>query len=270
MAKEKKQKAETEKKSIAGKIVLSLLFIALGLLLFFSLISFSTDDIITLQNSNLNFYKIITLQFPEYLSNMIGPFGAFLSYGFIYLFSKLFSLILAVYLFISGIIALFSKKLKKVSNKILLVLLLITFANLLYVSVGGKFFLSGEIKSGIVFKLLIIKVFEPVFSTLGSAIIFGVALLGSLMFLIGLDNLRKFFKTVVQKRKRKKQRRKNLGNPTNLRYPILRRRKKARSPLKKLKKLLLKPRNLKKYLEMKKYSQQLNPMIMFFLIVKRS
>ncbi|MBS3742383.1 MAG: DNA translocase FtsK 4TM domain-containing protein [Candidatus Cloacimonetes bacterium] len=209
----RKKKDKTEKKETSAKIVLGLLFMALGLLLFFSLVSFSPDDIVTLQNSNLGIYKIITLQFPEYLSNMIGPFGAFLSYGFIYLFSKLFSLVLAAYLFISGIITLFTKKLYKVSNKILVVLLLIFFANLFYVSVGGNFFLSEGVESGIVFKFIVQKVFFPVFSSLGSAIIFGVAFLGSALFLIGLDNLRIFFEKLWQllktKPKKKKKSRKS-------------------------------------------------------------
>ncbi|MCD6329871.1 MAG: hypothetical protein J7M10_05915, partial [Candidatus Cloacimonetes bacterium] len=54
---------DTEKKP-KSKLILGFILIALGALLFFSLLSFTYDDIVSLKQAELSFKKIVTLDFP--------------------------------------------------------------------------------------------------------------------------------------------------------------------------------------------------------------
>ncbi|MCK4338763.1 MAG: DUF87 domain-containing protein [Candidatus Cloacimonetes bacterium] len=180
------------KKEPKPKLILGLILIALGLLLFFSLYSFTIDDIISIKNAKLNFIKVITLKFP-YSRNMIGPFGALLSYSFIFLLSKPFSFAFAVFMFFSGFLLIFGYKIKKLSSKLILILLLLVWLALFYLAVGGIFLF----RTGIVFSFLIEKIFYPIFKSLGTSILLGLALLGTLIFIFEPERitlwLKKFF-----------------------------------------------------------------------------
>lgn len=186
------------KKDPKPKLILGLIFIALGLLLFFSLFSFTVDDIISIKNAHLNFIKVITLKFP-YSRNMIGPFGAMVSYAFIFLFSKPFSFALSVFLFISGFFLIFGYKLEKLSRKLILILLFLIWMPLFYLAVGGEgsFILKTGWRTGIIFAFLVEKIFYPIFKSLGTSILFGLALLGTLIFIFEPERvalwLKKFF-----------------------------------------------------------------------------
>jgi S-DNA-T family DNA segregation ATPase FtsK/SpoIIIE len=176
------------KKDPKPKLILGLICIALGLLLFFSLFSFTTDDIISIKNAHLNFVKVITLKFP-YSRNMIGPFGAMLSYAFIFLFSKPFSFALSVFLFISGFFLIFGYKLENLSQKLNLIFLFLVCLALFYLAVGGTFVLKAGWETGIVFTFLTKRIFYPIFKSLGSSILLGLALLGTLIFIIGTERV---------------------------------------------------------------------------------
>ncbi len=192
------------KKDPKPKLILGLILIALGLLLFFSLYSFTMDDIVSIKNAKLNFIEVITLKFP-YSRNMIGPFGALLSYTFIFLFSKPFSFAFAVFLFIGGFLLIFGYKIKKLSSKLILILLFLVWVILFYLAVGGNL----PYRTGIVFKFFIEKILYPIFKSLGTSILLGLALLGTLIFIFEPERiaqwLKKFFLLVFPffKKKRK-------------------------------------------------------------------
>ncbi|MCK4358486.1 MAG: DUF87 domain-containing protein [Candidatus Cloacimonetes bacterium] len=178
------------KKDPKPKLILGLIFIALGLLLFFSVLSFTIDDIISIKNARLNFVKVITLQFPPFIRNMIGPFGAMLSYAFIFLFSKPFSFALAVFLFVSGFLLIFGYKLEKLTSKLILILLFLVWIALFYLAVGGVL----TYRTGIVFTFLIEKIFYPIFKSLGTSILLGLALLGTLIFIFESERIAQWLK----------------------------------------------------------------------------
>lgn len=179
------------KKELKPKLILGLILIALGLLLFFSLYSFTIDDIVSIKNAKLNFIRVITLKFP-YSRNMIGPFGSLLSYSFIFLLSKPFSFAFAVFMFFSGFLLIFGYKIKKLSSKLILILLLLVWLALFYLAVGGIF----PFRTGIVFSFLIEKIFYPIFKSLGTSILLGLALLGTLIFIFEPERITLWLKKI--------------------------------------------------------------------------
>ncbi|MBL7108549.1 MAG: cell division protein FtsK [Candidatus Cloacimonetes bacterium] len=198
--------SKKNKENSKPKLLFGLILIALGLLLFFSLLSYTIDDIQTLKRAQLTFSKIITLQFP-FTGNMVGPFGAIFSYLSVFLFSKFVSFIIAIFLFISSFFLIFGYKLKQLNQKLFLVLLFLFSGILFYLSIGGNF----EIKTGIVFIFLVEGIFFPIFKNLGSAILFGLTILGTLLFIFEpkkvtafLVKLLKIFHLISEKKKKKK------------------------------------------------------------------
>jgi S-DNA-T family DNA segregation ATPase FtsK/SpoIIIE len=188
MKKENNNNAEPKAKK---RLVLGLVLLALGLLLFFSVYSYTPKDIKLLADAELKFRNIITLDFPQ-VDNMIGVLGVLLSYAIIYLFSSPFSFVLAVFLGISGIILIFGYKLPKISQKLWLTLLLIVFLTFFYLSVGGEF----EYKTGIVFIFVIEQIFYPLFKVLGTSIIFGLGVLGTIFFIVEPERLISWLKNL--------------------------------------------------------------------------
>ncbi|MBC8313133.1 MAG: cell division protein FtsK [Candidatus Cloacimonetes bacterium] len=198
--------SKKNKENSKPKLLFGLILIALGLLLFFSLLSYTIDDIQTLKRAQLTFSKIITLQFP-FTGNMVGPFGAIFSYLSVFLFSKFVSFIIAIFLFISSFFLIFGYKLKQLNQKLFLVLLFLFSGILFYLSIGGNF----EIKTGIIFIFLVEGIFFPIFKNLGSAILFGLTILGTLLFIFEpkkvtafLVKLLKIFHLISEKKKKKK------------------------------------------------------------------
>ena len=205
------------KKEHKPKLILGLIFIALGLLLFFSVFSFTIDDIISLKNANLSFIKVITLQFP-YTRNMIGPFGALLSYAFIFLFSKPFCFALSIFLFFSGFFLIFGYELKKLTSKLILILLFLVWMTLFYIAAGGSFVLKTGLETGIVFTFITEKILYIIFKNLGTSILLGLALFGTLIFIIGSERvvlrLSKIGQIIHLFPKKKKQRKPNAQKPS--------------------------------------------------------
>ena len=181
------------KKDTKPKLILGLIFLALGLLLFFSIFSYTIDDIQTLKKAQLTFKKIITLQFP-YTGNMVGPFGAVLSYVSVLLFSKFISFIIAIFLTISSFFLIFGYKLKHLSQKMALIILLLVSSSLLYLSVGGNF----EPKAGTIFIFLTERIFFPIFKNLGSSILFGLTVLGVFLFLFEPEKITSWLASILK------------------------------------------------------------------------
>lgn len=170
---------EYKKRFIGGLILL-----AVGLLLFFSVYSYTLKDIVRIAEADLGFRNIITLHFPQ-VDNMVGVFGALLSYATIYLFSKPFGFILAVFFVTAGFILIFGYKLPKISRKLWLTLLLLAFLTFFYFSVGGNF----EYNTGIFFSFIVEEIFYPIFKPVGTSIIFGLAVISMIFFVAGPERL---------------------------------------------------------------------------------
>jgi S-DNA-T family DNA segregation ATPase FtsK/SpoIIIE len=171
---------EYKKRFIGGLILL-----AVGLLLFFSVYSYTLEDIdVRIAEADLGFRNIITLHFPQ-VDNMVGVFGALLSYATIYLFSKPFGFILAVFFVTAGFILIFGYKLPKISRKLWLTLLLLAFLTFFYFSVGGNF----EYNTGIFFSFIVEEIFYPIFKPVGTSIIFGLAVISMIFFVAGPERL---------------------------------------------------------------------------------
>jgi S-DNA-T family DNA segregation ATPase FtsK/SpoIIIE len=170
---------EYKKRFIGGLILL-----AVGLLLFFSVYSYTLKDIVRIAEADLGFRNIITLHFPQ-VDNMVGVFGALLSYATIYLFSKPFGFILAVFFVTAGFILIFGYKLPKISRKLWLTLLLLAFLTFFYFSVGGKF----GYNTGVFFSFIVEEIFYPIFKPVGTSIIFGLAVISMIFFVAGPERL---------------------------------------------------------------------------------
>lgn len=197
-----KDKAKKPKR----KLIVGFILIALGALLFFSMLSFTYDDIVSLKQAELTFKKIVTLDFP-YTRNMIGPFGAGLAWVFQIIFSEPFSFFLSVFLFITGILFIFGSKIENLTRRLIFIFLFFVWLTLFYLSVGGAF----PVCRGIVFTLIIDKVFYPIFNSVGSAIILGLALFGTIIFIFEAKNILNFFKNLFsssEKREKSKVRKK--------------------------------------------------------------
>jgi len=188
---------DTEKKP-KSKLILGFIVIALGALLFFSLLSFTYDDIVSLKQAELSFKKIVSLDFP-YTRNMIGPFGAGLAWVFQIIFSEPFSFFLSIFLFITGILYVFGSKIEKLTRKLLFIFLFFVWLTLFYLSVGGAF----PICRGIVFTFIIDKIFYPIFDSVGSAIILGLALFGTIIFIFEARTILNLFKSLFSRKERK-------------------------------------------------------------------
>ncbi|MCD6330512.1 MAG: DUF87 domain-containing protein, partial [Candidatus Cloacimonetes bacterium] len=172
--------------------------IALGALLFFSLLSFTYDDIVSLKQAELSFKKIVTLDFP-YTRNMIGPFGAGLAWVFQFIFSEPFSFFLSVFLFITGILYIFGSKIENLTRKLVFIFIFFVWLTLFYLSVGGAF----PLRRGILFTFIIDEIFYPIFNSVGSAIVLGLALFGTIIFIFEAQTILNFFKSLFSHPERK-------------------------------------------------------------------
>ncbi|MBN2016594.1 MAG: DUF87 domain-containing protein [Candidatus Cloacimonetes bacterium] len=193
-------KNKDKEKKPKSKIILGFILIALGALLFFSLLSFTYDDIVSLKQAELTFKKIVTLDFP-YTRNMIGPFGAGLAWVFQIIFSEPFSFFLSVFLFITGILYIFGSKIENLTRKLVFIFLFFVWLTLFYLSVGGAF----PICRGVVFTLIINKIFYPIFNSVGSAIILGLALFGTIIFIFEAKNILNFLKSLFTPSEKQKR-----------------------------------------------------------------
>jgi len=189
-----------EKKKRKGTVILGLIAIAVGVLLFFSLLSFTYDDIDTLKQADFTFKKINSLDFP-YTRNMIGPFGALLAWVFQVILSEPFSFFLAVFLFVCGFLYIFGSKIEHLTRKLFFILLFFIWLTLFYLAVGGAF----PVRRGIIFTFFIDKIFHPIFNSLGSAIVLGLALFGTIIFIFEAKNIMNFFKSIFSSNKRKRK-----------------------------------------------------------------
>ena len=209
----KDMKNKDKEKKTKSKLILVFIFIVLGALLFFSLLSFTYDDIITLKKAELSFRNIISLHFP-YTRNMIGPFGAGLAWVFQIIFSEPFSFFLSVFLFVTGILYIFGSKIEKLTRKLLFIFLFFVWLTLFYLSVGGAF----PIFRGIVFTFIIDKIFYPIFNSVGSAIILGLALFGTIIFIFEARTILDFFKSLFSRPERKPKPGKKRKNKPQISY----------------------------------------------------
>lgn len=202
------------------RFISGLILLALGLLLFFSVYSYTLKDIVVLKEADLGFRDVVTLHFPQ-VDNMVGVFGVLLSYATIYLFSMPFGFVFAAFLFIGGLILIFGYKLAKISQKLWLTLLLIVLLTFFYISVGGEF----EYKTGIFFSFIIEQIFYPIFKVVGTSIIFGLGALSTIFFVVGPERLVSWLKRLftgklfVAREKEKKGKILTKSKPT-VSYPI--------------------------------------------------
>ncbi len=222
-----------DKKKRRTTVILGLIAIALGALLFFSLLSFTYDDVVTLKQADLPFKKIISLQFP-FTRNMVGPFGALLAWGFQVIFSEPFSFFFAVFLFVCGFLYIFGSKIEHLTRKLIFIFLFFIWLTLFYLAVGGAF----PIHRGIVFTFFIDNIFHPLFNSLGSAIVLGLALFGTIILIFEAKTILNFFEVIFSSKNReKKQKSKRIKNVKSKPEISIEKSKKLEPEVKKIKKV---------------------------------
>jgi DNA segregation ATPase FtsK/SpoIIIE, S-DNA-T family len=146
-----------------------------------------------LQKADLNFFKIIKLDFPA-VSNPIGPFGAFFAFWFSVIFGKFFSISLLIGSLFLGFFMIFLKKEKHPYSRIISFIVFAFFANI------GSFVLSPKYldAAGIVpwkFYSFLVSIFDPT----GTGIISAAVVLISLIFIFDLENIRRFLLFIAVK-----------------------------------------------------------------------
>ena len=146
-----------------------------------------------LQKADLNFFKIIKLDFPA-VSNPIGPFGAFFAFWFSIVFGKFFSISLLIGSLFLGFFMIFLKKERHPYSRVISFIVFAFFANI------GSFILSPRYldAAGIIpwkFYSFLVNIFDRT----GTGIISAAIVLISLIFIFDLENIQKFFVFIAVK-----------------------------------------------------------------------
>ena len=146
-----------------------------------------------LQKADLNFFKIIKLDFPA-VSNPIGPFGAFFAFWFSIIFGKFFSISLLIGSLFLGFFMIFLKKERHPYSRVISFIVFAFFANI------GSFILSPRYldAAGIIpwkFYSFLVNIFDRT----GTGIISAAIVLISLIFIFDLENIQKFIVFIAVK-----------------------------------------------------------------------
>lgn len=154
----------------------------LSLLLFLSIIpgkEVIQADYELLRTAGLSFRDIITLNFPV-VSNLIGPFGAFFGFWFVFLTGQMFSYFLLLAVFILGIIRIFFPLRHDFKIKAVSIIFFGCLLNIFFLASGHSIIAAN----GVIIDTLYSILFK-VFNTTGTAIISSALLIVSLIAIIG-------------------------------------------------------------------------------------
>ena len=181
------------KKETKSKFWFVFLGVAIILLsiLFMVAISGNVIDLVkdyrTLKNAELNFFRVIKLDFPS-VSNPIGPFGVFFGYWFIYIFGKFFSISLLLGTALLGFFSIFMRKEKNPFRKIICFIIFAFFFDILLFIIRP----SSQINAGIV-PWKIFEFFTRVFDYTGTFIISLAIVVTCLFIIFEVENVKAFF-----------------------------------------------------------------------------
>ncbi len=189
--KRKKAKKRNSKKveSNLSSIINSIFLMFLSLLLFVSLLVSNENlenDFNVLQNSNLTFFKIISLDFPE-VSNPIGPFGVFFGYSLYLFIGKFFSLLFLFGLLVYCFFSIFYKNRIDLKLKTISFIIFSFFLNLSLLT-SQKFYDSNN-------GWLLKKIFnflDSIFNHTGTLILSSAFCILSLLVLFEIENVKNF------------------------------------------------------------------------------
>ena len=144
-------------------------------------------DYRTLKNAELNFFRVVKLDFPS-VSNPIGPFGVFFGYWFIYIFGKFFSISLLLGTALLGFFSIFMRKEKNPFRKIICFIIFAFFFDILLFIIRP----SSQINAGIV-PWKIFEFFTRVFDFTGTFIISLAIVITCLLIIFEVENVKVFF-----------------------------------------------------------------------------
>ncbi|MFO7895724.1 MAG: DNA translocase FtsK [Candidatus Cloacimonadales bacterium] len=184
----KEPKEPKETNSGIGKILISLIFLVISILMFVAVLQDSATmsaDYEILQRAEINFFKFVKLDFPQ-VQNMIGPFGAFFGFWLIEIFGRFFSLSLILAIFMVSFFHLFKMQDENLVGKILAFVFFAFFLNLMIFA----FYPEMKLELGIV-PLVIYTVLENLFNRIGTVIISFVIALSMLIFILEVENVKK-------------------------------------------------------------------------------
>lgn len=166
----------------AGNIYGGVFLVILSILFFLSIIpgkEILESDYEILRNAELSFRDYVTLNFPL-VSNLIGPFGAFFGFWFVFFTGSLFSHFVLLAVFILGLLKIFAPFNREYAIKALAVIFIGFFLNILLIALGHNvIFVNGVLVEGMYYIL------SRIFDTTGTAIISIALLLGFFIAITG-------------------------------------------------------------------------------------
>jgi|GEM_PF-171512 len=175
----------------AGNIYGGVFLVILSILFFLSIIpgkEMLETDYEILRNAGLSFLDYITLNFPT-VNNLIGPFGAFFGFWFIFFTGNFFSYFVLLAVFILGLLRIFAPYSKEFVIKAVAIIFIGFFLNVLLMALGESFFYpNGILVEGMYYIL------SRIFDTTGTAIISIALLLGFIIAIIGTTILLGFLR----------------------------------------------------------------------------
>ncbi len=178
----------------SSKHIYSGIFLVIISLLFFLAILpgkiIVSNDYQTLKTAGLSFLDYVTLNFPV-VNNIIGPFGAFFGYWFLYLTGELFSYFVLLAAFSLGLIRIFAPYKSELTVKAVLLIFAGFFLNISLLATGHSFHMTHGVMVETAY-----KIFFKIFDTTGTAIISIALLLGFLISMIGTSFMMSFFRWV--------------------------------------------------------------------------
>jgi len=184
-----KKAKDQEKKPRLGKLLISIIVLVLSVLMFVSMIqgiSIIDADYSYIQNSDMNIFKFIKMDFPE-VDNLIGPFGAFFGYWFINIFGHFFSLSLILAAFFVSFFHIFKMHDDNFVGKILAFIFFAFSLNLVLYALNPIVQPHFGIVPGAIYSLLV-----NIFDRVGAIIICFVVVLAMLIFIFEVENVKKF------------------------------------------------------------------------------
>ena len=183
-----KKNTDKKEKPTIKKQIISAVILVLSLLLFFSVIQDIQKidaDYKYMQESNMNIFKFIKLDFPE-VQNWIGPFGAFFGYWMIRIFGHFFSISLILSAFFIAFFYLFKMDDENFVSKILAFIFFAFSSNIVFYAINPN--IQSHI--GIVPRT-IYDFFVNIFDRVGTILILSFVVVTMLIIIFELENSRK-------------------------------------------------------------------------------
>ena len=181
---------KSERSFSLWKMFLGLVVFLVSVLLLFSVsvdIMTLFDDYRTLQSANLDFVKIVRLDFPA-VHNPIGPFGVFFGFWLITLFGKFFSISLLLTFLLLGFFSIFFQNEKNFYWKILCFLIFAFFFNFVMFILRQDSMVHAGYLPWKAFEFMI-----AVFEKTGTLIISAVIVVTSVIFIFDFRNVKNLF-----------------------------------------------------------------------------